>query len=76
MLKHQKPILCWHPDLNAVAEAHFWATEAGIPCSAIVTGDRYSLFCGHLDEPISKDLEAKLRALVSHVQVSMTPRES
>ncbi len=71
-IEKQRPLLVWHTSHEAVYEARELLLIAGLLCSSIVSGERFSVFCAYLDAAIDPDLDAQLRALVSRVQVSLS----
>ncbi len=71
-IEKQRPLLVWHTDHDAVYEARELLLTAGLLCSSIVPGQHYSTFTAYLDAAIDPVLDAKLRALVSRVQVSLS----
>ncbi len=71
-ISKQRPLLVWHPDPAAVFEAWKLLLNAGVECSSRVYGERYCVFAAYLDTAIDPELDAKLRALVSRVQVTLS----
>ncbi len=71
-IEKQRPLLVWGTDREDVMRAKIACGNAGLRCSLLLTGEHYSLFCAYLTESIDPDLDAQLRALVSHVQVSLS----
>ncbi len=71
-IEKQRPLLIWGTDPDKVDAAHALLVEAGIRCSEVVEGMYYSLFCAYLDKKLPGVLDARLRALVSRVQASLS----
>jgi hypothetical protein len=70
-LSRQRPLLVWGPDAEAVRAARDACAEAGLFAGGVLHGAAYSVFCAYAEAPLPADLDAKLRALASHVQVSL-----
>ncbi len=71
-IEKQRPLLVWGTDPEAVCEAWKLLTTENVLCTLPIHGENYSVFCAYLSEAIPPALDAKLRALVSRVQVSLS----
>ncbi len=69
-IEKQRPLLVWG-DHGAVCDARR-LLEDHVVVSSHVCGRHYCLCCAYLEESIDPVLDAKLRALVSRVQVSLS----
>ncbi len=71
-IERQRPLLVWGTDPDKVDAARALLTEAGHLCSGVIEGMYYGVFCAYLDKKLPGVLDVQLRALVSHVQVSLS----
>ncbi len=71
-IEKQRPLLVWGTDHEEVLKAWRLCRRLPVECCNVIEGPHYSLFCAYLDAAIPPDLDTQLRALVSHVQVSLS----